>query len=167
MRDTCCLLGTISGTTPASVTVFGISLPFCSNIHLFIHIQYIFLGYFIRFICVFGDGRRRTTAKVKLKLSTAVFPIPYASNLLVNRIADASSVLYSHSGHCGISDPLRPTIRRKSDAKTGHMSPEVASTAVLPPYVSKSLILYSFLFLVCYLKGARALRNTCFLLYSI
>ncbi len=92
---------------------------------------------------------------------------PYASNLLEDRITDASSVLHSPSWALRYCRPLRPTIRRKSDAKTGHMSPEVASTAVLPPYVSKSLILYSFLFLVCYLKGARALRNTCFLLYSI
>ncbi len=41
---------TISGTRTASVTVFGISFPFCSNIHLFTHIQYIYLDWFIRFI---------------------------------------------------------------------------------------------------------------------
>ncbi len=62
MRDMCSLLGTISGTTPASVAVLGISLPFCSDIHLLTHIQYIYLGCFIRFIGVLGDDRKETKA---------------------------------------------------------------------------------------------------------
>ncbi len=55
------LLATISGTTPASVTVFGMSFPFCSDIH-FTYIQYIYLGCFIRFIGVLGDDRKGTKA---------------------------------------------------------------------------------------------------------
>ncbi len=90
MRDTFSLLGTISGTTTASVTVFGISFPFCSNIHLFTHIQYIYLGCFIRFIGVFGDDRKRNE---KLKLSTAVFP-----NLTPQTKA-------AKVEHCGVSEP--------------------------------------------------------------